>query len=63
MSIVMRDVRQSQRTAVPPAAIEIMTNDQVKQDLRKRLHDQRARLHVLEWQADIQGRRTGRPSS
>lgn len=36
-------------------------NVSLKLDLAKRLHDQRARLHILEWQADVEGRRKGHP--
>lgn len=30
--------------------------EQTKAELRQRLHDANARLHVLEWQADVKGR-------
>lgn len=33
---------------------------ELKRDIGKRMHNQRARLNVLEWRADVGGRRTDR---
>lgn len=52
--------RDKARSAVVAAqACDDCDRDRVfKQDMTTRLHDQRARLHGLEWQTDVEGRRT-----
>jgi hypothetical protein len=56
-----RDRRDSARAAVVTARQQERDAEAAElAALRKRAHDQRAALHVLEWQADVKGRRTGR---
>lgn len=55
--------RKTEADMVAEELQEVNRDDtkELKIDLAKRLHDQRAQLHVLEWQADVQGRRTRAP--
>lgn len=48
-----------------PVALESEARDdtqELKTEIAKRIHDQRTQLHILEWQADVQGRRTRPPT-
>jgi hypothetical protein len=42
---------------VPESPHEDVDEAREKQALEQKLHDQRAWLHVIEWQADVRGRR------
>jgi len=61
-NLVRRRLGWPELTASSPStASERAAVEAEKQALREKLHDQRARLHVLEWQAQVKARRPPEP--
>lgn len=57
---IRRWLHRAQEAIALEPSTERAADDAIKADLQRRVHDQRAALHVLEWQADVRGRRAGK---